>query len=252
MPKTAHRSRVHLPPTTRYQAVKDHIRQRVQDGTLKPGDRVASESELVASLGVSRMTVNRALRELSDEGLVRRVAGVGTFVAEEKSTSGLLHVANLADEIRARGHAHTCELLLLQRESASLTVATALGLATGDSVFHVVCVHREDGMPVQLEDRYVSPLAVPEFMAQDFHRQLPGEYLLKAVPLDEVEHVVDAVAATGEEAARLEIQAGEPCLVLTRRTWSRGRAVTFVRCIHPGSRYRLGTRFKAGQTPLVG
>jgi len=224
--------------------VKDHIRRRLQDGSWKAGDRIASESELVAALAVSRMTVNRALRELSDEGLLRRVAGVGTFVAEEKPQSGLLQVANLAEEIRARGHVHTCEVVLQAREAASLGVAAALGLSTGDSVFHVVCVHRENGVPVQLEDRFVTPQAVPDFLDQDFSRRLPGEHLLQAVPLDEVEHVVDALGASIEEAQWLEIQAGDACLVLTRRTWSRGRAVTYVRCIHPGTRYRLGTRFK--------
>ncbi len=237
--------RSHLrPPVARYQAVKDHIRRRLQDGSWKAGDRIASESELVAALAVSRMTVNRALRELSDEGLLRRVAGVGTFVAEEKPQSGLLQVANLAEEIRARGHVHTCEVVLQAREAASLGVAAALGLSTGDSVFHVVCVHRENGVPVQLEDRFVTPQAVPDFLDQDFSRRLPGEHLLQAVPLDEVEHVVDALGASIEEAQWLEIQAGDACLVLTRRTWSRGRAVTYVRCIHPGTRYRLGTRFK--------
>ncbi len=232
------------PPVARYQAVKDHIRHRIQEGSWKAGDRVASESELVAALNVSRMTVNRALRELTDEGLVRRVAGVGTFVAEEKPQSGLLQVANLAEEIRARGHLHTCEVVLQVREAASLGVAAALGLATGDSVFHVVCIHRENGVPVQLEDRYVTPAVAPDFLDQDFMLRLPGEYLLQTVPLDEVEHVVDALAATADEALSLEIQASDPCLVLTRRTWSRGRAVTFVRCVHPGTRYRLGTRFK--------
>lgn len=240
------------PPVARYQAVKDHIRRRIQEGSWKAGDRVASESELVTALGVSRMTVNRALRELTDEGLVRRVAGVGTFVAEEKPQSGLLQVANLAEEIRARGHVHACDVILQAREAAPLGVAAALGLSTGDSVFHVVCIHRENGVPVQLEDRYVTPAVAPDFMTRDFTLQLPGEWLLEAVPLDEVEHVVDATGASAEEAAALDIQPGDPCLVLTRRTWSRSRAVTFVRCVHPGTRYRLGTRFKTSGGVMMG
>jgi GntR family histidine utilization transcriptional repressor len=68
---------------------------------------------------------------------------------------------------------------------------------------------------------------------------------LRAVPLDEVEHVVDAVIPGREEARLLEIRPTVPCLVLTRRTWSGSSLVTWVRCIHPGPRYRLGARFKA-------
>jgi len=238
--------------TALYLAVKEHIRRKIQAGAWKVGDRIASEHDLVAELGVSRMTVHRALRELAAEGLLQRVAGVGTFVADAKAESSLLQVVNIASEIRARGHVHAFELLESARESAPLDVAAALGIATGDSVFHVVGVHFEDGVPMQLEDRYVNPKAAPSFLEQDFARVLPGEYLLGAVPLDEAEHVVDATAATPKQAERLGLDPGSPCLVLTRRTWTRGVCVTFVRCIHPGSRYRLGTRFRPGSDSGVG
>jgi len=238
--------------TALYLAVKEHIRQKIQSGIWKMGERIASEHELVAELGVSRMTVHRGLRELAAEGLLQRVAGVGTFVADGKAESSLLQVVNIAEEIRARGHVHTFALLEATRKSAPLAVAAALGLTPGDSVFHVVGIHHEDGVPMQLEDRYVNPKVCPAFLDQDFTQVLPGEYLLQAVPLDDVEHGVDATAATLDEAERLGLAPGSPCLVLTRRTWSRGNCVTFVRCIHPGSRYRLGTRFKPGTMPGVG
>ena len=80
-------------PTALYKAVKDHVRGRIRSGHWKPGDRIASEHELVAALGVSRMTVNRALRELAAGGEVVRLVGIGTFVGEEKPQSGLLRVA---------------------------------------------------------------------------------------------------------------------------------------------------------------
>ncbi len=228
-----------------YVAVKDHVRAGIRSGRWKAGDRLPSEHELVAALGVSRMTVNRALRELAGAGELVRIAGVGTFASEPKPQSGLQRVASIADEIRARGHAYACHLVAVTREAASVEVAAALDLGTGDAVYHSVCVHHENGVPVQLEDRYVNPQAAPAFIDQDFRRITPSEYLLQAVPLDEVEHVVDATRPAKREAALLQVKPKEPCLVLTRRTWSRGRTVTFVRCVHPGSRYRLGTRFKA-------
>jgi GntR family histidine utilization transcriptional repressor len=227
-----------------YQAVQEHIRQRIHEEVWKPGDRIPSEHELVAELGVSRMTVHRALREMAEQGLLARYAGVGTFVAEPRSQSGLLGIANIAQEIRSRGHDYRCDLVRIAREAASLEAASALELRTGDSVFHGVCVHRENGVPIQLEDRYVNPRAAPRFLDQDFTRVGFSEYLVREVPLDEVEHVVDAVQPGAEEAELLEIRPGCPCLVLTRRTWSSGAVVTLVRCIHPGPRYRLGSRFR--------
>jgi GntR family histidine utilization transcriptional repressor len=235
-----------------YQQVKDFIAGKIQDGSWKPGDRVPSEQELVARFGISRMTVNRALRELTEQGRVVRVAGVGTFVADSKPQSTLLHIANLAGEIKQRGHDYQCDVIAVLREPATLEAASALDLHTGASVFHSICVHRENGLPVQLEDRWVNPRAAPDFLAQDFHAVQPSEYLLRTVPFDQVEHVVDAILPTAEQATRLEMPADQPCLLLTRRTWTRGLPVTFVRCLHPGTRYRLGSRFKADGNTLFG
>ena len=239
-------------PTALYQQVKEFIARNIQSGAWQPGDRVPSEQELVSRFGVSRMTVNRALRELAEQGRVVRVAGVGTFVAEHKPQSTLLSVVNLQDEIRMRGHDYACDVMLVERAAASIEVAAALDLRTGESVFHSVCVHREDGVPVQLEDRYVNPRVAPDFINQDFAGVKPGEYLLRHVPYDQVEHVVDAVAATAEQAGMLEMPASQPCLLLTRRTLTAGTPVTFVRCLHPGNRYRLGSRFRADGNPAFG
>ena len=233
------------PPRTRYQAVKDHVREGIRAGRLNPGDRVPSEHDLVAALGVSRMTVNRALREMAAQGELVRVAGVGTFVSDARPQSALTRVASIADEIRARGHEYAFDVVTVARESASVAVAAALGLRPGDAVFHSLCVHLEDGVAVQLEDRFVNPDAAPGFITADFRNTPPAQYLLATVPFDEVEHVVDAVRPTKTEAAQLKIRPKDPCLVLTRRTWANGTAVTYVRCVHPGSRYRLGARFTA-------
>jgi GntR family histidine utilization transcriptional repressor len=251
-PRARHSSRLAAAPGALYQAVKEHVRARIRSGEWKAGDRVSSEHELVAALRVSRMTVNRALRELAEQGEVVRVAGVGTFVGDGKPQSGLLRVADIATEIRARGDQYSCDMVLASRERASAEVAAALGLDAGAPVYHSLCVHRENGVPIQIEDRYVNPKAAPHFIEQDFSRTRPAEYLLDAVPLDELEHVVDAVLPTRDEAARLEIRTSEPCLVLTRRTWSGPDVVTFVRCVHPGRRYRLGTRFRTrGSQPAT-
>jgi GntR family histidine utilization transcriptional repressor len=231
-----------LPPA-RYAQVKSYIRGRIQAGEWKAGDRIPSEISLVDKLGVSRMTINRALRELTEAGMLVRQSGVGTFVAVPKPQSTLLMIAQVGDEIRARGHEYTYTVPLVAREAASPEVSSALGLTPGASVFHVVCVHCENQLPVQLEDRYVNPAVVPNFLEQDFTHIRPSEYLSRLMPAHEIEHIVDAGLPTRHEAELLEIEADEPCLTLTRRTWSSQIPVTFSRFVHPGTRYRLGCRF---------
>ncbi|MBO9676617.1 histidine utilization repressor [Paenacidovorax monticola] len=253
---SAKAARPAVPPETSalalYQQIKDHIARKIQDGSWKAGDRLPSENDLVMQFGMSRMTVNRALRELAEQGRIVRVAGVGSFVAEDKPQSTLLQIANLASEIRQRGHDYRCKVLTVERVSATMEVAAALDMRTGESVFHAVCVHLEDGVPVQLEDRYVNPRVVPQFAKQDFTQLQPSEFLVRNVPFDQVEHVVDAVLPTAEQAQLLEMEPAQPCLLLTRRTWSRGVPVTMVRCLHPASRYRLGSRFRADGNPVFG
>lgn len=238
-----------LPTLALYEQVKAHITRRIQDGTWPAGHRLPSEHELVAQFGISRMTVNRALRELVAQGRITRVAGVGSFVAENKPQSTLLQIANIENEIRARGHDYGYELLLAERVATSTDVAAWLDLRAGESVFRTLCLHREDGVPVQLEDRFVNPHVVPDFLAQNLAATPPSEYLVRHVPFDQIEHLVDAVLPTPEQAARLSMPAAEPCLLLTRRTWTRGVPVTLVRCLHPASRYRLGSRFNADGGP---
>lgn len=233
------------PAQALYQRAKDFVLDKVHAGHWKPGDLIASENQLVQALGMSRMTVNRALRELAEEGRLVRVNGVGTFVAEPKPQSNLMRISNIGDEIIARGHRYECRMLHMGREAASLPVAAAMGLATGASVFHLLCVHLEEGVPVQLEDRYVNPDLVPQLLAQAFGAQLqPASYLLQVIRPDEMEHIVEAGHPSDEEARLLQMETDEACLVLLRRTWNAERAVTYVRLVHPSSRYRLGSRVK--------
>lgn len=230
-------------PQALYRRAKDFVQDKLRSGEWKPGDLIPSENRLVQELGISRMTVNRALRELTEEGHLLRISGVGTFVAESKPQSNLLRITNIADEIIARGHRYSCRVLHLGREAASMPVAAALALPTGSSVFHLICVHSEEGVPVQLEDRYVNPELVPDFLQQEFGEQLqPARYLLQVIRPDEMEHIVEAGHPSSDESRHMQIDALEPCLILVRRTWSQNKIVTYVRLTHPSSRYRLGSR----------
>ena len=172
-----------LPALALYEQVKEFISRKIQDGTWPAGHRLPSEHELVAQFGVARMTVNRALRELVEQGRITRVAGVGSFVAEDKPQSTLLQIANIASEIRQRGHDYRFKMLTVERIAAPPDIAVWMDLAAGESLFHTVCVHLENDVPVQLEDRHVNPRVVPDFLKQDF---------VTTAPSDTVAHIVIA------------------------------------------------------------
>ncbi|MFM2041759.1 MAG: histidine utilization repressor [Pseudomonadota bacterium] len=228
----------------RYQQVKAYVLDRIAAGALRPGDRVPSEHELVAALGVSRMTANRALRELTAEGRLTRTAGVGTFVAPAKPVGTVLELRDIAEEIRERGGRHSADLLHLGEEEAPAEIAAAFDLAPGTMLYRSLLLHRENGRPLQMEDRWVLPAAAPGYLAVDFSRTTPSRHLLDTVPVSEVEHVVEAGCADARTARLLEMTMGEPLLRLSRRTWMGPRVVSLVEFRYPGSRYRLGGRFR--------
>lgn len=114
----------------------------------------------------------------------------------------------------------------------------------GAEVFHSILVHREDGVPIQLEDRFVNPRWVPHYLNSDFSRQTPNEVLVNSCPISDVEHVVEAVQVDAQVAGWLAIEPTAPCLSVIRRTWSDEHVVSYALLIHPGDRYKLRSSHK--------
>ncbi|MCF6217001.1 MAG: histidine utilization repressor [Emcibacter sp.] len=227
-----------------YKKIKDHILARIASGEWQPSARVPSENELVKIFDVSRMTTNRALRELTAEGYLERIAGVGTFVAELKAQSHPLEIHNIAEEIRARGHKYSAAVLKTEGVDAQKDIAQSLNITVGQGVFRSIIVHKEQNIPIQMEDRYVNKDVAPNYGDQDFTVITPYDYLMKIAPLQKAEHVVTAIIPSDEIRRELHMAANEPCLLIKRRTWTNGQVAASARLYHPGSRYELAGRFR--------
>lgn len=226
-----------------YQAVKAHVLAQIQAGVWKEGDAIPGEEALAREFGLSRMTVNRALRELSDEQIVTRVQGSGTFVAQQKVQATLVEIRNIAEEVAARGHTHRSELQRLERSKASEALARQFGIAAQQPLFHSVVVHLENGLPIQVEDRHVLPELAPDYLTLDFRSQTPNAYLMRVAPLQRVHFEIEALKPARETAELLHMGPDEYCLVLHRRTYSRDRVASVASMWHPASRYRFTGSF---------
>ena len=207
-----------------------------------------SENELVRELDVSRMTANRALRELAADGVLVRVAGVGTFVAEQRAQAHPLEVRNIADEIRGRGHEHVAKVVFHGPVTATRDLAERCGVAPGAKLDHTLLIHFESGLPLQVEDRYVNPTVVPGYLQNDFATITPHQYLMQAAPLQRAEHTVRAVMPDTRIRRMLKLEADDACLLIMRRTWSFERIATVADLYHPGSRYELSGAFSPRST----
>jgi GntR family transcriptional regulator, histidine utilization repressor len=223
----------------RYLQVKHYVLERIAAGTLKAGGRVPSENELVRELTVSRMTANRALKELTLDGVLLRIAGVGTFVAEARVHAHPLQVRNIADEIRARGDQHRVKIIALRRVRASRELAAHFELPGGSALDYSLLLHFAGALPLQLEERHVNPLAAPGYLENDFTRVTPHEFLIRVAPLQRAEHTVRALAPDRRLQRLLKLKPSEACLLIRRRTFSGGRIASLADLYHPGSRYEL-------------
>ena len=230
-------------PEPLYQQIKNTIQAKIRSGDWSAGQKLPSENELVEALAVSRMTIHRALRELTQEGLINRVHGVGSFIADSPRHASLIELKDIAIEIEQRGKQHSLKLLSQCNKIASNEVAAQMQVPAGKSLYFLQAIHRQNDLPVQLESRYVNPDLMPNYLEQDFARTTSTSYLLKQFRPDEMEHIVRAVMPDEQTQKSLQIQPTEPCLQLSRRTWKKDQVVTYVTMTYPSSRYDLGARY---------
>ncbi|WP_017877504.1 histidine utilization repressor [Janthinobacterium sp. CG3] len=226
-----------------FQRIKDYLLAEIAAGRWREGDVIPSEQALVKQFGVSRMTVNRAVRELTTEQVLTRRQGSGTYVAQQKYQATLLEIKSIADEIRARGHVHRSSLQLLERAKAGEPLAKQFALAPELALFHSLIVHYENGVPIQVEDRWVNPALAPDYMVQDFSAITPNEYLMAAAPLQGATYSIEALSPPRDIADMLAVDTRQACLVLRRQTRSGGQVASIATMWHPGHRYQFAGSF---------
>ena len=225
----------------KFSIIKQHICDQIESGTWPQHSKVPSENVLAEQFSVSRMTARRALQELTEQGLLIRSQGAGTFVATFKSQSSLLEIRNIADEIAERGHKYSAVQLELKKATVDEEVAILLNMQENGTAFYSEVLHFENGEPIQLEQRYVNSKLVPHYLEQNFTHLTPHEYLSTEAPLTEATHEIEAVLAADNICKLLLIDSSQPCLQIKRRTWSSQGVVSVAIITSPGNKYRLGS-----------
>jgi len=230
-----------------YGQVKSAIERRIRGDEWPEDFKLPSEEFLAQEFGVSALTVRRALRELQDEGMLIRIQGRGTFVVGPRVQCAIFDLPDVAEEIALSGGVHSSEVLVLERLAPTDPLATMLSLGGEATIYHSRLLHREDGTPIQLEDRFVNAAFAPAYLEQDFTVMTPHSYLLRETEVTHVDNVIKAIRADSDCRRALEIDPNQPCLLLDRRTWAAGVPVTRSRFIYPGDRYRLRSSHEATQ-----
>ncbi|WP_324652433.1 GntR family transcriptional regulator [Georgenia sp. H159] len=233
----------------KYLTVRDHLRGLIAGG-LAVGAAIPSERELCEQFGVSRMTVRQAVDALVVEGLLERVQGRGTFVAQPK-VDLQLRLVSFPEEMRRRGMEPSLRVLAADRTAASAQLADALDLAPGAEVFYLRRLRLADGLPMAVEENWV-----PAGLAPDLLDLAPAPSVYDALTDRGLaptwgEDVIEAVQLEPEVAGHLGLEAGTAGLQIRRRTFSGDRAVDYAVSIYRSDRYSLWVPVSAPGPTLV-
>ena len=222
-----------------YRVIRDEISRRIASRVWLPGALIPGEEALAGEFGAARATVNRALRELAEQGLVERRRKAGTRVSLHPVREARFAIPLVRQEVEAAGQAYGYRLLSSAVIEAPAAIAARLGLSDRTQLRHVRALHLADGAPFQFEDRHIVTATVPASEHADFSSVGPNEWLVETAPFTHAEFAFFAEAA-GEEAEHLGVAPGAPVFVGERITWLAEKPITLVRMVHPPS-YRMVT-----------
>jgi GntR family histidine utilization transcriptional repressor len=233
-----------------YQQIKAYVLNAIADGTWKSGEPISSEKQLAGQFAVARMTISRALWELSLEGVLNRVKGVGTFVAVPRCQSTRLEIRNIEDEIEQRGNRCFAKVLSLGFSDDAIALEEdCLRLrASKANTFHSRIVYYENALPVQYEDRFVHSDLFPDYLKQDFTRETPNQYMSRVRPVENTDCRVLTRKPTDAIRRQLKMATDEPCLLVWCRNWIGSDVASCAMLWHPASRFRLTSGFGQGSS----
>lgn len=230
-----------------YIQLKDAIRVRIAGGDLKPGDMLPTEVAWSKQLGISRLTVHRALRELVSEGLLIRQRGLGTYVAVPRRDKVVVEgpLFSLTEELSRDGLTFSNRILAQQIIPAAADIAADLRLPTGAPVVRLLSLRIVGRQPFALEEMHYPFERFPAMASLDLNDRstyatLEAEY--NAHPDQSIDHIT-AGTATAAEVRLLGLKPGRPVLRVRRVSYdASGQPVESTMATFLADRYRIVAR----------
>jgi GntR family transcriptional regulator len=228
-------------PIPKYYQLKEIIRDMIENDELGVGQVIPPESTLSEEYGVSRMTTRRAIVELVNEGLLYRVQGLGTFVAEPKVLQGTGRLTSFTQDMRERGMRASSKILEAGVEGAGPVVARLLQIEPGDSIVRVKRVRNAEDKPMALETSHLLHDVGKAVLEADLATHSLYEELGKAgLRIATAEQSYEAVLVSEEESGHLGVPPGSPALLLRRVTFdATDRPFEYVKSVYRADRYRI-------------
>lgn len=216
-----------------WQSIRADVLARIRSGEWPPGSLIPTEQTLSVEMGCARATVNRALRELAESGIIQRRRKVGTRVTATTSRRATLSLPVIRDEIEALGARYGYELTAIVDSAPSPQAMQALQVDADDQLVLVKLRYLADDRPHCCEAIWLNPhvLSLPE--AAVFKSEPPQEWLARNRPVSQSRFSILAEGASGSCAVNLEIAPGTPVMTIERVNTLDGLPVSFARQFYP-------------------
>lgn len=228
------------PAALKHVIVRDYLREFINQRPV--GSPAPSERDLVNQFGVARMTIRQAVEALVAEGLLVRVPGKGTFVAEPRGRVGELR--GFTEEMKARGLNPGTRTLLARREKVGPGVAHALGITEGDAVLRWRRLRFADRVPMAIENTWLSEVLIPGFLEGGVPESLYAALATRGLRPSWAEDAITAEIVTDEDANLLEVPDGSAVLRVTRRAVRDDKIIAISRTLYRADRYTLWAQFE--------
>jgi GntR family histidine utilization transcriptional repressor len=212
-----------------WRKVRDEVLRRIHTRAWPPGSIIPNEIDLAREFGVARATVNRALQTLALEGWLDRRRRAGTRVARHQAAQARLAIPIMRREIEASGRVYAHDLRRRALATLPPEVEEALGVPACGAWLHLCALHRADGAPYAVEDRWVNPEAAPGLAEATLVEENANEWLLEHVPFTHGTLTIGAGHPDAMAVDALGASPTTPLLVLERSTWDGERPITWVR-----------------------
>nr|WP_319383894.1 UTRA domain-containing protein [uncultured Roseibium sp.] len=228
-----------LTDTNSWTGIREVLLRRIHDRIWQPGEQIPHEADLAEEFGCARTTVNRALRDLAESGLVVRKRRAGTRVAVNPPQRATLTIPILREEVESLGQPY--RHLILERDLRPLPprLHGAFQVSLGDNVLFLKTLHFANERPYAFEERYINLEAAPEARDMSFNDISANEWLVHNAPYSHGDLSFFAVSADQPLSGKLDAEAGSALFAMERITWAGEQPITHVRLIFaPGYRMR--------------
>jgi len=236
-----------------YRTVSEAILRQIKSGGLKPNDRLPSESELCEQYSVGRNTVRRALGELVDDGYLKTVPGLGTFVEDSRLAKSAEYLIGLTQEMRYYQREVTSQVLEAKLISADPYLTRRLQVQLGAEVVFLYRVREMDGEPVAIERAYLPHSLCPGILKFDFSKRSLYETISTVYQRQpyRAEEEIEAALATAEMARLLRLALPAVVLVFHRETrLENDKVIEYVDSELRADQFRFYTNLRLQSAPV--